>query len=202
MNLFKIKKLLVLFSALTLFSCNNDHDPYYFLRPQLPYDQPFKFAKAGEKTTIDFWVLPTKQKVDGSEPFGVTFEYFYPNESKEREMESAFPMTEMEAQLYRVENGNELEPMAFRAYKNKSLFKPTNAEDEQDYFVEDVPAGSSGVSPHLIAGGFGSDVYRILTFSPSRYGQYRLVVSVKQDTPLIEQSAFAIHIGSNHFGKR
>ena len=111
MNLFKIKKLLTLFSALALFSCSKD--PYAFLSPQLPYEQPFKFDKAGEKTAVDFWVLPKQQKIDGSESYGVSFSFKHAIDKDPRDQIKAAEIP-MHAELYLVQ-GQTMTPISFIA---------------------------------------------------------------------------------------
>ena len=67
MKSLKIKKLLTVFSTMALFSCGNN-DPYSFLNPKLPYEQSFKFDKAGNKGVATG--LNAVMKLKDGEPLG------------------------------------------------------------------------------------------------------------------------------------
>ena len=188
MKFLKTKKLLTVFSVMALFSCGNK-DPYTFLNPKLPYEQPFKFDKAGDKSTVDFWILPKLQKVDGSEGYGVSFSFGHTldNDPSERIKALEIPM---HAELYLVK-GQTMLPVAFKA---KNQFTDTVPLDNY--------AGKGSVYPddHGLDLSGGTE-YTILWFKPSEYGQYRVVLESKKDNPSIGSVDFKLRISNIHFGK-
>ena len=187
MKFLKTKKLLTVFSAMALFSCGNN-DPYSFLNPKLPYEQPFKFDKAGDKTMVDFWILPKLQKVDGSESYGVSFSFGHTldNDPSERIKALEIPM---HAELYLVK-GQTMTPVAFKA---KSQFADTVPFD--DY------VGKGSVYPDEHGYEANRTTYAILWFKPSEYGQYRVILESKKDNPSIGVVDFKLRIANIHFGK-
>jgi len=191
MNLFKIKKLLTLFSALALFSCSKD--PYAFLSPQLPYEQPFKFDKAGEKTAVDFWVLPKQQKIDGSESYGVYFSFEHSLNNDPSELVKAVEIP-MQAELHLVQ-GQNLKPVPFSAYA-----KPRNKDASIDT-RDTYPDGKGIVFASEHGRGADSTRYAVLWFKPSEYGQYRVVLQPTKDNPSISAVGFKLRVTNIDFGK-
>jgi hypothetical protein len=201
MNRIKFKgflncKVLALLVGLGLTSCTNKQDPYFFLQPQLPIIQPFDLSQAGQKVTLDFWVLPPKKKPRNPINYGVTFNHI----SEDYDTPRKFDLLDIpvKAQLYLVQ-GQNLKPVMF-----VGVAKPTRGYSQPD---TSFTQGSGVVFPstHSSASSkFGDGVefeYSFLHFRPTEYGQYRVILETQQDNPTIRNEDFKLRVDAIYFGK-
>ena len=186
-----IKKLLLLACIMTLLSCS-ERDPYTFLNPKLPYERPFKFDKAGEKTVVDFWILPEQQKIDGSQSYGVSFLF---NHTLASDPSAQLKMLEIlvHAQLYLVQ-GQNLKPIVFKADTQSNH---GHAVDYTQTFTE----GAGDVYANEYGRGASHTQYVILWFKPAEYGQYRVVLEPKNNNQNIGSIDFKLRVSEINFGK-
>lgn len=192
MNLINIKKIFTALSALTLVSCNND--PYVFLNPKMPYEQPFKFDKAGEKTTVDFWVLPKNEKIDGSKHYGVSLSVAYDPKNFDPNNLDDKVNTPFSARLYYVE-GQNLTPLEFKGYVQK------NKRDGSPHSATSILNDSANIYPDGSSFDGGRYYLKVLWFDPSKYGLYRVILEPKKDNPEMSALDFKLQVSEIRFGK-
>jgi hypothetical protein len=189
-------KIWALLVGLGLTSCTNKQDPYFFLQPQLPIIQPFDLSQAGQKVSLDFWVLPPKKNSRNPINYGVTFTHI----SEDYDTPRKFDLLDIpvKAQLYLVQ-GQNLKPVMF-----VGVAKPTRGYSQPD---TSFTQGSGVVFPstHSSASSkIGDGVefeYSFLHFRPTEYGQYRVVLETQQDNPTIRNEDFKLRVDAIYFGK-
>lgn len=178
------KMLCVLVMCLGMGSCT-DSDPYFFLNPKMPVSTPFALEKAGNKVSVDFWVLPKRQKLNETQMIGLRYPV-----SKDLVLGTMDMMrgTEipLQVKLVAIDNLSET-PIALRGASDPNPSAPFGA----------IANGVAYPSPYRHRAPFQEVI--VALFRPPRYGHYRVEVSILKDNVSLKSMPFELFV-SDYFG--
>ena len=174
-----------------LFACKKSEDPYYFLNPKLPLTQPFSIEKAGNKASMDFWVLPNAE--NATRFCDVMFLFNYADKAGDPRKAVDEIEVPLKIKVFYVQNGDR-KPIEARVWSKSIAAASLNANIEQRQRLS-ISEGDA----YLVDDGWdSSQVYMsVASFKPEKFGQYHIEIETIKDQPVFNNHKSEIVISQD-----